>query len=153
MAVLTGLMAFTRGYGIRALSITGPRGLFTAHAVGRNRSFSYVSLGNYVNVEGEEYWELLMALSSVIGRVMDLTGTRYYTFLGRYVYIGSKFTYEPYVDLLKTVTLEVTRKRVRIKYGDNTVNLRRTKKGYTPAKMLDTLGVIVRYVHEGWSGR
>lgn len=149
MAVLTGLMSFTKGHEVRALSVTGPKGLFIAHAVARNKSFAFVGLGKYVSIEGDEYWELLMATSAIISKVIELTGTKYYTFLGRYIFTGSKFTYEPYVDLLKTVSIEITRKRVRIKYGDNTINLKRTKKGYTPVKMLNTLSVIVRYVHEG----
>lgn len=149
MAVLTGLMSFTRGHGIRALNVTGPRGLFIAHVVAKSKLFAFIDLNRYVSIEDEEYWELLMAMSSIISKIIELTDTKYYTFLGRYVFTGSKFTYEPYVDLLKTVNVEVTRKRVKIKYGDNTVNLKRTKKGYTSAKMLNTLGVIVRLVHEG----
>ncbi len=147
MAVLTGLMSFTKGHGIRALSITGPNGLFIAQAVNGVILSAIVSEHDYVKLEDEKYEKLLFAFSPIISKVIKMTDTNYYTFLGRYTYNGERFVYEPYVNLMKTITISITRKSVRITYGENKVRLRRTRRGYTPANMLETLGYIVGKLH------
>lgn len=148
MAVLTGLLSFTKGYEIRSLSITGPKGLFTVQAVGNVRFSALIKDDNYTVLNDEKFERLLFVFSPVISRVMDITGTNYYTFLGKYVYNGKEFVYEPYVDLMKTVTIRITGKSIRIIYGENRVRLRRTKRGYTPRELLETLSYIVRELHE-----
>ncbi|GAB6947406.1 hypothetical protein JCM16161A_15360 [Vulcanisaeta sp. JCM 16161] len=149
MAVLTGLMSFTKGHGIRALSIIGPNGLFISQAVNGVLLSAIINERNYVKLDGEQFEKLLFAFSPIISKVIKLTNTNYYTFLGRYTYNGERFIYEPYVDLMKTVTISITRKSVRIAYGENKVRLKRTRKGYTPSSMLETLGYIVRRLHGG----
>lgn len=148
MAVLTGMMSFTKGHGIRALSITGPRGLFVIQAVNGQRFSALIKDSHYVKLEDEEFEKLLLAFSSIISKVIEMTSTNYYTFLGRYVFSGRGFVYEPYVDLMKTVTIKITGKGVRVAYGDSKVKLRRTKKGYTPKELLDTLSRVVKELHE-----
>ena len=149
MTVLTGLMSFTRGHGIRALSITGPNGLFISQAINGVILSAIINEHNYVRLEGEQYEKLLFAFSPIISKVIKITNTTYYTFLGRYTYSGERFVYEPYVDLMKTVTISISKKSVRIVYGENRVRLKRTRKGYTPGKMLETLGYIINRLHGG----
>ncbi|WP_243666860.1 hypothetical protein [Vulcanisaeta sp. JCM 16159] len=108
-----------------------------------------VSEHDYVRLDDDKFTKLLFAFSPIISKVIKLTNTNYYTFLGRYTYNGERFVYEPYVDLMKTITISITRKNVRIVYGENKVRLKRTRKGYTPSSMLETLGYIVRRLHGG----
>ncbi|WP_252900389.1 hypothetical protein [Vulcanisaeta sp. JCM 14467] len=53
------------------------------------------------------------------------------------------------MDLMKTVTISISKKSVRIVYGENRVRLKRTRKGYTPGKMFETLGYIINRLHGG----
>ncbi len=147
MAVLTGLMSFTKGHGIRALSITGSNGLFVSQVVNGVLLSAIISNNMYIKLDDEKFGKLLFAFSPIISKVISMTNTNYYTFLGRYLYSGGRFTYEPYVDLMKTITIIITKKNVRIVYGDNKVKLKRTKKGYIPSELLDTLGYIIKKLH------
>ncbi|ADY01955.1 hypothetical protein VMUT_1754 [Vulcanisaeta moutnovskia 768-28] len=149
MAILTGLMSFTKGHGIRALSITGPKGLFVSQVINGVMLTAVINEHDYVRLDDERFGKLLFAFSPIISKVIKMTDTNYYTFLGRYVYSGERFTYEPYVDIMKTITISITKRSVRIIYGENKVNLKRTKKGYTPREMLDTLGYIIEKLHSG----
>ncbi|BDR92051.1 hypothetical protein [Vulcanisaeta souniana] len=142
-------MSFTKGHGIRALSITGPDGLFASQVVNGVLLSVIINNNTYTRLDDERFGKLLFAFSPIISRVISMTGTNYYTFLGRYLYSGSKFTYEPYVDLMKTVTIIITKKNVRIVHGENKVKLKRTKKGYMPSELLDTLGYIIKKLHYG----
>ncbi|KUO87536.1 MAG: hypothetical protein RXN89_03460 [Vulcanisaeta sp.] len=147
MAILTGLMSFTKGHGIRSLSITGPKGLFVIQAVSGTRFSVMIRDHKYVKLDDEKFEKLLFAFSPIISRVIKITDTNYYTFLGRYVYNGKELIYEPYVDLMKTVTIKITGKSIRIVYGENRLRLRRTKKGYTPREMLETLTYVIKELH------
>ncbi len=149
MAVLAGLMSFTKGHGIRALSITGPRGLFVSQAIDKVRYSAIIKDSMYVRLNDERFEKLLFMFSPIISKVIEVTSTNYYTFLGRYIYSGKYFVYEPYVDLMKTVTIKITKKSVRIMYGESKLRLKRTKRGYTPNEMLDILSYIIKELHSG----
>ncbi|MFB6470854.1 MAG: hypothetical protein TU36_006450 [Vulcanisaeta sp. AZ3] len=148
MTIITGLMSFTKGHGIRALSISGPKGLFVAQAMNGIRFAALIKGTKYIRLNDEEIEKLLFAFSPIISKIIKITGTNYYTFLGRYLYNGKRFVYEPYVDLMKTVSVKITGKSIRIIYGDQKLRFKRTKRGYTPKGMLDTLTYIIKELHE-----
>jgi len=148
MTIITGLMSFTKGHGIRALSISGPKGLFVVQAMNGIRFAVLIKGTKYIRLNDEEIEKLLFAFSPIISKIIKITGTNYYTFLGRYLYNGKRFVYEPYVDLMKTVSVKITGKSIRIIYGDQKLRFKRTKRGYTPKGMLDTLTYIIKELHE-----
>ncbi len=150
MELKTGLMAFTKGHRLRALTLVGPRGLFTSQIVKDVNFTAFYIDGKFENIE-DEYLRLLPHyFSPIMAKVARLSESPYYTFLGKYVYDGESFRYEPYVDLMKTAIVVISEKYVRVIYGEKKVRLRRAKKsGIHPRDLLELFARIITKLHGG----
>ncbi|NPB00451.1 MAG: hypothetical protein GXO10_03655 [Crenarchaeota archaeon] len=145
--VAKGLIAITRDHGVRSLSIVYNRYLFTIQEISGTYYVALVRQGVTRCIENiEKYVILLKAFISLINIVSDMTQSRYYTFLGEFKYNFKKkrLRYEPYVDLMKKVTIRISTRTVHISSGEVVKKLKRSKSGYTPELIVETMEDILR---------
>lgn len=154
--VVKGLIAITRNHGVRSLSIVYDKSLFTIQDIAGTHYVALVRQGETKCVENvEKYVILLRAFISIINIVSDITQSRYYTFLGEFKYNFRKkrLRYEPYVDLMKKVTIRISTRTVHISSGEIVKRLKRSKSGYTPELIVETVEDILRSMMNSYAGQ
>jgi hypothetical protein len=144
---LRGLMMFTSDHRMRGLDVAGPRGLFTIHSVKSTLVSAFIGRGVFRLMIDEDYGRLLSVFSSIMNEAAAVTGTRYYTFLGEYS-LGKSLVYEPYVDLMKRITVRISPRMARVTYGEKSRGFRKTGE-YAVHEVWSTLRRIVEMVHSG----
>jgi hypothetical protein len=145
--VARGLVAITRDQGVRAVSLVYKNALFTIQHIVNTGYVVLVREGKSIPIQDNlgKYFTFLKAFISLINVVSKISNSRYYTFLGEFRYDFEKkvFRYEPYVELLKKVIIRVDRRAVTIKYGEIVKRFKRSKSGYTPEMMIETINSIL----------
>ena len=147
-----GLMAITRDAGIKALSITYNSKLFVIQSIGNVIHVSITGPNTFHEITQnlDMYVRLLKSFIGIINYVANQTKSRYYTFLGNYKYNFNKhlFIYEPYVELLKSVVIEITTKSVRVKFNGENVRKIRSRKGVKPSKLIEIIDQVFKQLVE-----
>ncbi len=151
--IIRGLVAITRNHNVRSLSIvTQDNTLFTIQQISNTKYVSLVKDGKSIHIEDEvdKYITFLKSFISIINIVSQISQSRYYTFLGefKYNFKKKKFNYEPYVDLMKKVSIKVSTKSVQIVVGDVVKKFKRSKSGYTPEFLINTIEEILNRMIE-----
>jgi len=145
--VARGLIAITRDHGVRSLSIIYRNVLFTVQTIADVGFSAIVREGKTISLQDslDRYLTLLRAFVSIINIAAKMTNSRYYTFLGEFKlnFNKKKFKYEPYVDLMKKITIKVDTRAISIVVGDQVKRFKRSKSGYTPEAMIETLSSIL----------
>ncbi len=153
MLIYRGLIAITRNHNVRSLSIVNADNtLFTIQYISNIKFVSCIKKESIIQIDQdiEKYMIFLRGFISIINIVSQITQSRYYTFLGEFKYNIKKklLKYEPYVDLMKKVTVRVSTKNVRILSGDVVKKFKKSKSGCTPGFLLSTFEDIVRKMVE-----
>ncbi len=142
-----GLLAITRDHGVRSLSIVYKNALFTVQSIANVEYSAIVREGKTIPLTDslERYTTLLRAFVSIINIAANMTNSRYYTFLGEFKlnFNKKRFKYEPYVDLMKKITIKIDTRAISIVAGEQVKRFRRSKSGYTPEAMIETLTSIL----------
>jgi len=142
-----GLIAVTRNHGVRSFSIVHNGALFTAQIIKNTGYAAIVREGKAVSLldDLDKYLTFARAFISIVSVVAKITNSRYYTFLGEFRYDPKRrvLIYEPYVELLKKVTIKLSEKSVVIRAGEILKRYKRSRSGYTPYTMINVFDNII----------
>ncbi len=145
--VAKGLIAITRDHGVRSLSIVFEKSLFTIQDIAGTQYVALIRQGESRTVENiEKYIIFLKTFISIMNIAADMSQSRYYTFLGefKYNYRKKRLRYEPYVDLMKKITIRVSTRTVQISSGELVKKLKKSRSGYTPELIVETFEDILK---------
>jgi len=144
---IQGLMAITINHKVYAVSLVTSNGVFIAQNIA-NTSYTVIITRNreVITLESENYIRFLKAMTGLMREVSKITRSRYYTFLGEYQFQDNTRTliYEPYVDLMKRVRIEINKSKVKIVLDSVIKKFRKTRTGYHPKNIIDTVREILK---------
>ncbi len=142
-----GLIAVTRNHGVRALSIVYGNVLFVAQLIKNIGYAAIIREGRAIPLmdNSERYMTFARSFISILSIVAKVTNSRYYTFLGEFRYNPEKkvLIYEPYVELLKKVTIKLSQKAVTVRAGEILKRYKRSKSGCTPYTLISLFDNVI----------
>ncbi|OYT26292.1 MAG: hypothetical protein B6V02_02015, partial [Thermoprotei archaeon ex4572_64] len=125
-------MAITINHKVYAVSLVTSKGVFIAQNIA-NTSYTVIITRNreVITLDSENYMRFLKAMTGLMREVSRMARSRYYTFLGEYQFQDDTRTliYEPYVDLMKRVRIEINRSKVKIIFDSTVKKFKKTKTG------------------------
>ncbi len=146
-----GLLAVTRDHSVRALSLTYRDLLFVIQTISNTSYVAVVRKEDYrVIDDAQSYVMFLRAFVSLIHSVANAMRSRYYTFLGPYEFddVREVFRYKPYVDLMKVVSIRISKKAISVSTNDFRKRYKRTASGYSAADVMNVIKSIFSVLKE-----
>lgn len=140
------LMSVTTDHYVRSVSIVRPNSLFTAQLISNTYYAVIVKDGKVITLDSLDFLQFLKAMTSLMSYILRIMKSRYYTFLGECSLSNNILTYEPYVDLMKKVRIEINDRLIKISTNDLIKRLKGTKRGYRPSNLINTIDSIVKLI-------